>query len=130
MPRRRLVLCLLLCALGLPAPAQETTPAPAPAAAPPAEAAPQQAAPADSSSATPATEPDAAKPKDDWRDTSSYRFPALASTVAAAQNMVYAMSLREYCADAKVPGEFVRERLARFSRITGRAETCQSLMDY
>ena len=65
-----------------------------------------------------------------WRDVGGYRFPALASTVAAAQNMAQAMILRDYCANAKVPDDFVRERLARFSRITGREENCQSLLDY
>jgi hypothetical protein len=70
------------------------------------------------------------KPREDWRDTTGYRYPSLASTVAAAQNMAYAMTLREYCADTKVPSAFVRERLARFSRITGREENCQSLLDY
>ncbi|MDR0700879.1 MAG: hypothetical protein LBF61_00460 [Azoarcus sp.] len=72
-----------------------------------------------------------AKPSgEDARDTSGYPFPALAVTVAAAQNMAYAMILRDYCADTRLPMEFVRERLARFSRMTGREETCKSLLDY
>lgn len=92
-------LCLL-CALALPAVAQE---------------APARAA---------------AAPGKDGRDTTGYPFPARADTVAAAQNMAHAMALRDYCADARVPAEFVRERLARFSRMTGREETCRSLLDY
>ena len=40
------------------------------------------------------------------------------------------MQLREYCADRRVSDDFVRERLQRFGRITGRAETCASLRDY
>jgi hypothetical protein len=64
------------------------------------------------------------------RDLAGYRFPALAATVAAAQNMAHAMILRDYCANAGLPAEFVRERLARFSRMTGREETCRSLLDY
>ncbi|MCL1826127.1 MAG: hypothetical protein FWG26_09375 [Betaproteobacteria bacterium] len=65
-----------------------------------------------------------------WRDTSGYPFPALADTIAAAQNMVQAMILREYCSNKKVSDNFVRERLSRFSRITEREENCQSLLDY
>ncbi|MDR2689236.1 MAG: hypothetical protein LBB76_05700 [Azoarcus sp.] len=68
--------------------------------------------------------------KDDWRDISGYPYPALAVTVAAMQNLAYAMTLRDYCADLRVPAEFVRERLARFSRMTGREEDCKSLLDY
>ena len=64
------------------------------------------------------------------RDLAGYRFPALAATAAAAQNMAHAMILRDYCANAGLPAEFVRERLARFSRVTGREETCRSLLDY
>ncbi|MCL2162295.1 MAG: hypothetical protein FWH56_10495 [Betaproteobacteria bacterium] len=87
------------------------------------------------SDAAPVAEPDAGEAPDassgeDWRDTSGYPFPALADTVAAAQNMVHAMLLREYCANKKLPDDFVRGRLARFSRITGREEDCQSLLDY
>ncbi|MDR1662255.1 MAG: hypothetical protein LBR95_07525 [Azoarcus sp.] len=73
----------------------------------------------------------AAKPAgEDGRDISGYRFPALALTVAAAQNAAYAMILRDYCADVRLPMEFVRERLTRFSRMTGREESCRSLLDY
>lgn len=71
-----------------------------------------------------------AKAREEWRDTSGYPFPAQAETVAAAQNMAYAMNLREYCADVRIPSDFVRARLARFSQITGREETCKSLLDY
>jgi hypothetical protein len=73
--------------------------------------------------------PDASSGKG-WRDTSGYPFPALADTVAAVQNMVQAMILRDYCANEKLPDNFVRNRLTRFSRITGREEDCQSLFDY
>ncbi|MCL2876104.1 MAG: hypothetical protein FWF12_07420 [Betaproteobacteria bacterium] len=73
--------------------------------------------------------PDASSGKG-GRDTSGYPFPALADTVAAAQNMVHAMSLRDYCANEKLSDDFVRGRLALFSRITGREEDCQSVLDY
>jgi len=87
------------------------------------------------SDAASVTEPDKVEAPDassgeDWRDTSGYPFPALADTVAAAQNMVQAMILRDYCANKKLSDDFVRGRLARFSRITGREEDCQSLLDY
>lgn len=72
----------------------------------------------------------AKKPTDSWRDTSSYIFPAIAKTVTDMQNVAYAMTLRDYCADRRVPDDFVRERLKRFSAMTGREETCPSLMDY
>lgn len=70
------------------------------------------------------------KGDDNWRNTDGYAFPPLAKTVADMQNLAYAMQLRDYCADRKVPDAFVRERLARFSAITGREESCQSLLDY
>jgi len=73
--------------------------------------------------------PDASSGKD-WRDSAGYPFPALADTVAAAQNMAQAMILRDYCANKKLPDDFVRERLALFSRITGREEDCRGLGDY
>lgn len=66
----------------------------------------------------------------EWRDTSGYRFPALAKTVADMQNLAYAMQLRDLCANARVPDDFVRERLDRFGEMTGRAESCASLLDY
>ncbi len=46
------------------------------------------------------------------------------------QNLAYAMQLRDYCADRRVSDDFVREQLTRFGRLTGRDETCASLMDY
>jgi len=77
--------------------------------------------------------PDAAKDvalDKDWRSTEGYSFPAIAQTVAAMQNLAHAMHLRDYCSDRKVTDDFVRERLARFSQLTGRQETCRSLLDY
>lgn len=72
--------------------------------------------------------PGAARPA--FRDLSGYRFPPPARTVRDMQNVAQAIQLRDYCADARVSDDFVRERLALFSRITGRAETCRSLLDY
>ncbi|CAL93623.1 hypothetical protein [Azoarcus olearius] len=80
--------------------------------------------------AGPAPAANAPKPADDWRDTSNYIFPAIAKTVTDMQNVAYAMTLRDYCADRRVPDDFVRDRLKRFSAMTGREETCRSLMDY
>lgn len=65
-----------------------------------------------------------------WRDVSAYPFPAVGATVQAMQFLAIALQLREYCADARIPDEFVRERLGRFSAMTGREETCPSLLDY
>lgn len=65
-----------------------------------------------------------------FRDITGYRFPPLINTVSAMQNVAYAIQLRDYCSDARVPDEFVRAQLARFSRITGRQETCQTLRAY
>ena len=70
----------------------------------------------------------AARPE--WRNIDAYRLPALATTVADLQNLAHAMQLREFCADARVPDDFVRERLDRFGAITGRVESCASLLDY
>ena len=72
----------------------------------------------------------AVEPKKDWRDTSGDPFPSLASVAAASRNMAQALNLREFCANDAVPDDFVRERLARFSRMTGREEDCRSLWDY
>ena len=69
-------------------------------------------------------------PTPEWRRTGNYRFPALADSVRRLQYTTLAMQLREYCADRRVSDDFVRERLQRFGRITGRAETCASLRDY
>jgi Tfp pilus assembly protein FimV len=114
-----------LLPLFIPAPAMSQD-APADTAPQPEATAPAPA-PAPEKTDQPAAAPVSGK---DWRDVSGYRFPALASTVAAAQNMAQAMILRDYCANAKVPDAFVRARLARFSRITGREENCRSLLDY
>jgi len=65
-----------------------------------------------------------------WRSTVGYPFPAVATTVAAMQNLAYAMQLRDYCANSRVPDDFVRERLNRFSAMTGREESCQTLLEY
>lgn len=65
-----------------------------------------------------------------WRSTAGYPFPALADTVARMQHVAQAMQLREYCANQRLADEFVRERLQRFSRLTGREEDCQTLLDY
>lgn len=65
-----------------------------------------------------------------FRDITGYRFPPLIDTVSAMQNVAHAIQLRDYCADARVPDDFVRAQLARFSRITGRPETCQTLRLY
>ena len=46
------------------------------------------------------------------------------------QRLAFAMQLREYCSDRRVADEFVRGRLARFGQLTGRQETCRSLLDY
>ena len=64
------------------------------------------------------------------RDTSRYRYPAVAMTVLSLQLSTYAMQLREYCANRQVSDDFVRARLARFSQMSGREENCDSLADY
>ncbi|MBI1906826.1 MAG: hypothetical protein HYS20_11415 [Rhodocyclales bacterium] len=64
------------------------------------------------------------------RNLDGYQFPALAQTIARMQNIAHAMRLRDYCADRRVPDEFVRVQLERFSLITGRPESCASLLDY
>lgn len=46
------------------------------------------------------------------------------------QNLAYAMQLRDYCANSRVSDDFVRERLNRFSAMTGREESCQTLLEY
>nr|WP_068637121.1 hypothetical protein [Thauera butanivorans] len=73
----------------------------------------------------------AAKPEvPEWRKTDGYRFPAVAKTVEDMQNLAYAMQLREFCANVRIPDDFVRERLNRFSAMTGREEDCRTLLDY
>jgi hypothetical protein len=88
-----------------------------------AQGAPAAGADAGETPAQPAAVPE-------WRRTTGYPFPALARTVADMQNLAHAMQLRDYCADARVADDFVRDRLARFSRLTGREETCITLLDY
>lgn len=66
----------------------------------------------------------------DFRKSSAYPFPALSRTVRDMQHLAYALQLRDYCADDRVPDEFVRVQLARFGMLTGREETCASLKDY
>jgi len=86
----------------------------------------QMAPPAPAGVAT----PEPGKPVEAIRDTTGYRYPALSRTVRDMQNLAYAMQLRDYCADDRVSDEFVRAQLARFSRITGRTETCRTLLAY
>lgn len=86
---------------------------------PPPPGAPQSASPAS-----------AGKPDESFRDTTGYRHPALSRIVRDMQNLAYAMQLRDYCADDRVSDEFVKAQLARFSRITGRTETCRTLLAY
>ena len=59
-----------------------------------------------------------------------YHVPSLAQTVRELQHASLAIQLREYCADEKIPDAFVDERLAEFSRITGREENCRTLLEY
>jgi len=83
------------------------------------------------SGATQAAPPEAVgKPVEPFRDTIGYRYPALSRTVRDMQNLAYAMQLRDYCADDRVSDEFVKAQLERFSRITGRTETCRTLLAY
>lgn len=93
-----------------------------------------QAAPVVTQGSTPALPsvvppvPGAERPP--WRQLNGYAFPALADTVSSMQNMSYAMQLRDYCADGRIEDDFVRDRLARFSRMTGREEDCSTLLRY
>ena len=64
------------------------------------------------------------------RNLGGYMFPSLAATTSRMQNIAYAMRLRDYCADLRVPNAFIRVQLARFSLITGRPENCGTLLDY
>lgn len=66
----------------------------------------------------------------DFRDTSRYAFKAVAATTFDLQMLAYAMQLREFCANRTIPDDFVKERLARFSQMSGREEDCASLADY
>jgi hypothetical protein len=65
-----------------------------------------------------------------WRDTSAYTFGALAATALRPELVAKAMQLRDYCADQRVDDAFVRERLQRFSALSGREEDCRTLLDY
>lgn len=114
---------LLACVFSIGAWAQGAPPTKPPAESPAARSAATKGSKA---GAPPAKAP--ARPE--WRDTTGYRFPAVGKTVTDMQNAAHAMRLREYCADARVKDEFVRERLERFSAITGRKETCRTLLDY
>ncbi|THF60479.1 hypothetical protein [Pseudothauera rhizosphaerae] len=105
--RRLLCLPFLLCALA--AQAQDAAPQPPGDAAPPAAAAEEDK---------------------DWRDISAYDFGALADTTRRLELVALAMQVRDFCADRRVPDEFVRERLARFAALSGRAEDCRTLVDY
>lgn len=80
--------------------------------------------------AAPARAAPASPSPPEWRRTDGDRFPALADSVRRLQYVAQAMQLREYCADRRVPDDFVRERLQRFGSMTGREETCTSLKDY
>ena len=72
-----------------------------------------------------------AEPEDRrFRDISGYPFGAPATTVRDMQHLATAMQLRAYCADPAVPDAFVRVQLQRFSQLTGREESCRSLLDY
>ena len=118
---------LLACVFSIGAWAQAAPPKKAPAESPAESPAARSAATKGSKAGAP---PAKAPARPEWRDTTGYRFPAAGKTVADMQNAAHAMRLREYCADARVKDEFVRERLERFSAITGRKETCRTLLDY
>ena len=59
-----------------------------------------------------------------------YPMPAVAETVRDLQHSTQAMLLREYCADKRISDDFVNQRLAAFSRQTGREENCRTLLEY
>jgi len=81
--------------------------------------------------AAPATLPTPTpRPEQSWRDTSNYVFQSVARTTEDLQHVAYALTLREYCSNRKIPDDFVKDRLARFSAMTGREESCRTLMDY
>lgn len=77
-----------------------------------------------------AAAPELVKPDRSFRDTTGYRYPALSRTQRDLQNLAHALQLRDYCADDRVPDDFVKAQLASFGRITGRAETCRTLLAY
>lgn len=77
-----------------------------------------------------AAAPAGAIPRPAFRDITGYRFPPPAQTVRDMQHVAIAIQLRDYCADARISDAFVKERLERFSRLTGREESCRTLLDY
>lgn len=97
-----------------------------------AQQAPPAAAPPVANTAPAGADGEEAGDQDDrsWRDTSAYPFGALADTALRLELVAKAMQLRDYCADRRVQDEFVRERLRRFSALSGRPEDCRSLLDY
>lgn len=103
---RALLLVAVLGGLPVSAPAQQGRP-PAPAA----------------STERPAQVPE-------WRRTDAYVFRSIGDVSRRMQFIPQAMQLRDFCADRSVPDDFVRERLQRFGRMTGREETCTTLLDY
>lgn len=112
------------CGLGLPlvaaaqqAPQQQRAPQQAPSAGQ--QAGGGQGAAAPSAARTP-----------DWRRTDAYVFGAIGDVTRRMQFVAQAMQLRDYCADRRVPDEFVQGRLQQFGRMTGREETCTTLLDY
>lgn len=66
----------------------------------------------------------------EWRRTDAYVFRAIGDVTRRMQFVAQAMQLRDWCADRSVPDDFVRERLQRFGRMTGREESCATLLDY
>ena len=66
----------------------------------------------------------------EWRRTDVYVFRAIGDVTRRMQFVPQAMQLRDWCADRSVPDDFVRARLQRFGRMTGREETCTTLLDY
>jgi hypothetical protein len=77
---------------------------------------------------TPAVAPAPAVPE--WRRTDAYVFGSIGDVTRRMQFVAQAMQLRDWCADRRVPDDFVRERLQRFGRMTGREESCTTLLDY
>lgn len=71
-----------------------------------------------------------AAPVPDWRRTDAYVFGAIGNVTRRMQFVAQAMQLRDYCADRRVPDAFVQGRLQQFGRMTGREETCTTLLDY
>lgn len=80
----------------------------------------------------PAPTPDEPPPDARKAGDQPYRYPlpAITYTVRQAQHSTQAMLLMEYCADERIADEFVNQRLAEFSRQTGRQEDCRTLLEY